>query len=55
MGVYYHCEYRNSYDCMDGYCNCKDCDHFKLDFETLTKKQKKAIKRILSHEEGGAE
>ena len=51
MGVYDHCEYRNSWDCGDGYCYCENCDHFKLDFETLTKKQQKAIKRILSHED----
>lgn len=51
MGVYNHCEYRNSWDCEDGYCNCENCDRFKLDFDTLTKKQQKAIKRILSHED----
>lgn len=28
----------------------KKCDSFKLDFDTLTKKQQKAIKRILLHE-----
>ena len=51
MGIYNHCIYRNSYDCCDGYCNCKSCDSFKLDFDTLTNKQQKAIKRILSHED----
>lgn len=51
MAVYDHCVYRNSWDCEDGYCNCKNCDRFKLDFDTLTKKQQKAIKRILSHED----
>lgn len=51
MSVYNHCEYRNSYDCCDGYCNCENCDSFKLDFETLTKKQQKTIKKILSHED----
>lgn len=51
IGIYNHCEYRNSWDCEDGYCNCKNCGYFKLDFETLTKKQQKAIKRILSHED----
>lgn len=29
----------------------KYCDHFKLDFDTLTRKQQKAVKRILSHED----
>ena len=49
MGVYKHCEYRNSWDCEDGYCNCENCDQFKLDFDTLTKKQQKAIKRIYTN------
>ena len=51
MSVYEHCAYRNSWDCGDGFCSCKNCDSFKLDFDTLTKKQQKAIKRILSHED----
>ena len=51
MGVYNHCKYRNSWDCEDGYCNCENCEDFKLDFDTLTKKQQKAIKRILSHKD----
>lgn len=52
MSLYEHCVYRNSWDCEDClYCNCKSCDSFKLDFETLTNKQQKAIKRILSHED----
>ena len=51
MSVYHHCEYRNCYDCIDGYCNCENCNNFKLDFETLTNKQKKTIKKILSHED----
>lgn len=51
MSVYSHCKYRNSYDCADGYCNCEKCDDFKLDSDTLTKKQQKTIKRILSHED----
>lgn len=51
MGVYNHCIYRKSYDCADGYCNCENCDSFKLDFDTLTSEQQKAIKRILSHED----
>ena len=51
MSVYNHCEYRNYFECEDGYCNCETCNDFKLDFETLTKRQQKAIKRILSHED----
>lgn len=51
MGVYNHCKYRNSYDCADGYCNCEICESFSLDFDTLTKKQQKTIKKVLSHED----
>ena len=51
MSVYEHCEHRNSWDCDDGWCDCKNCEHFKLDFDTLTERQKKAIKRILSHQD----
>lgn len=43
MTVYEHCAYRNSWDCGDGYCNCKTCDSFKLDFDTLTKSNKKQL------------
>ena len=51
MRIYNHCEYRNSWDCEDGWCDCKNCGHFKLDFDTLTEKQKKAVKRILSNQD----
>lgn len=34
-----------------GIATVKKCDHFKLDFDTLTEEQQKAIKRILSHED----
>ena len=51
MSVYSHCKYRNSWECADGYCNCEKCDDFKLDSDTLTKKQQKTIKKILSHED----
>ncbi len=51
MSVYEHCVYRNSWDCGDGYCYSKNCDLFKLDFDTLTQQQQKAIKRILSRED----
>lgn len=43
-----YCVYRNSYDCEDGYDRSENCNSFKLDFETLSKKQKKKIKKILS-------
>lgn len=43
-----YCVYRNSYDCEDGYDRSENCNSFKLDFETLSKKQKKKMKKILS-------
>lgn len=49
-----HCEYRNSWDCEDEYyrvSNGNTCDNFKLDFNTLTDKQKKTIQHILMGEE----
>ena len=47
-----HCDYRHSWECDDGRpYPCKGRDDFKLDFETLTKKQQKAIRRILASEE----
>ena len=45
-----YCEYRYSWDCDDGYYKAsKDCicDSFKLDFNELNDKQKKAIQIIL--------
>lgn len=45
-----HCEYRNSWDCGDGYNRINNnylCNEFKLDFETLTDKQKISIQKIL--------
>ena len=52
MTVCEHCKYRNSWDCQDDYYRRKNgCESFKLDFDTLTKKQQKAIRRILAHEE----
>lgn len=52
MAVCNHCTYQYSWDCDDGLPYPKNgCEDFKLDFETLTKKQQKAIRRILSREE----
>lgn len=51
MSVCNYCAYRNSYDCEDEYDRSENCESFKLDFETLSKKQKKKIKKILSREE----
>lgn len=50
MSVCEHCTARNSWDCED-YHPQKWCDSFKLDFDSLTKKQQKAIKRILIWQE----
>ena len=47
-----HCTQRHTWDCDDGLPYPKNgCDNFKLDFETLSKRQQKAIRRILSHKE----
>ena len=52
MQVCEHCEYRHSWDCDDGLAYPKGgCDDFKLDYNSLTNKQKKAIKRVLKNEE----
>lgn len=51
MSVCEHCQYRYSWDCDDGRpYPSRGCDEFKLAFETLNKKQQKAIRRILSQE-----
>lgn len=47
-----HCRFRHSWDCDDGLAYPRNgCDNFELDFSTLKKKQQKAIRRILSHED----
>ena len=52
MAVCDHCRYRFSWDCDDGLpYPRKGCEDFELDFSTLSKKQKKAIRRILIHED----
>lgn len=51
MSVCSHCKSRNGWECGDGWALPKDgCEYFSLDFDTLTPKQQKAIRRILSHE-----
>lgn len=52
MSLCEYCACRGSWDCEDGYYCLDNCDDFKLDYDTLTKKQKKKIKKILSREEG---
>ena len=52
MTVCEHCQYRYTWDCQDDYYRPKNgCEYFKLDFDTLTKKQQKAIRKILINEE----
>ena len=52
MTICEHCFYRNSWDCEDDWNRCiTKCDEFKLDWNTLSQKQQKAIQRILSREE----
>ena len=43
-----HCEYRYSWDCEDWWVSDdKLCNDFKLDFDSLTDKQKKEIQKRL--------
>ena len=52
MAVCEHCRYRNSWDCDDGRpYPVSGCENFELDFSTLTKKQQKAIRRILANQD----
>ena len=49
-----HCQYRNSWECDDGWnrrSNDTVCNDFKLDYDTLTDKQKTTIQKILMREE----
>ena len=39
--------YRYSYDCDDGWNRHKNCESFKLDWDSLSKKDKKTIRKIL--------
>ena len=49
-----HCSCRNSWDCEDGYYRVSDnnlCDNFKLDFDTLSRKQQRGIQKSLMSKE----
>jgi len=49
-----YCKYRNSWDCDDGWNRVSDdsyCESFSLDFMSLTKKQRKAIQKMLMRKE----
>ena len=52
-----HCQYRNSWECGDVWnrrSNDTVCNDFKLDYDTLTDKQKKTLQKILMREDGEA-
>lgn len=51
MSLCEHCVCRGSWDCEDRNYYPYNCDDFKLDYGTLSKKQKKEIKKILSRDE----
>ena len=51
MSLCNYCEYHILYDCEDVDYRSENCESFKLDFLTLSKKQKRKIKKILSREE----
>ena len=54
MTVCEHCKYRNSWECGDGWNRQKGgCEEFRLDWNTLSNEQKKAIHRHLKIEEMG--
>ena len=42
-----YCAYRYSYDCDDGWNRHKNCENFKLDWDSLSEKDKKTIQKIL--------
>ena len=47
-----YCENRFTWDCEDfRLSNDVICKDFELDFSTLSKKQKKAVQKILMHQE----
>lgn len=50
MSVCDYCKFRNSWDCEYSHPK-KGCDYFHLDFDTLSEKQKKAIRRALIAQE----
>ena len=46
-----YCSYRHSWDCEDGWNIRKNCSDFKLDWNTLSEKDKKTIQKILENRE----
>lgn len=40
-----YCAYRYSYDCDDGWNRHKNCKSFKLDWDSLSEKDKKTIRK----------
>lgn len=46
-----YCVYRNSWDCGDGWNRCKECENFKLDWDSLSDRDKKIIQKILDNRE----
>ena len=45
-----YCEYRNSWECGDGWNRVSNdcyCESFRLDYDSLSEKQKKEIQRKL--------
>lgn len=50
MSICKYCTDRNTWDCED--CHPKNgCEFFKLDFDTLSKRQQKAIRNTLIAQE----
>lgn len=47
-----YCAYRYSYDCDDGCNHHKNCESFKLDWDSLSDKDKKTIQKILDRRGG---
>lgn len=46
-----YCAYRYSYDCDDDWNHHKNCKSFKLDWDSLSDKDKKTIQKILDRRE----
>ena len=53
-----YCQLRNGWECGDGWGRVSNnilCENFKLDFDSLTEKQKKTIQENLIYESEGEE
>lgn len=49
-----HCAYRNSWDCEDYKIPDEySCDRFRLDYDTLTPKQKKTVQHYFMYNTDG--